>query len=58
MQSPTRIDLSGGTLDCWPLYLLVKKAQTVNLAIDIYTKVELQEASGDFVTIEMADLSY
>ncbi len=37
-RSPSRIDLSGGTLDLWPLYLLVEEAATVNLAIDLYTE--------------------
>ena len=31
-RAPTRIDLAGGTVDLWPLYLLVEKAATVNLA--------------------------
>src|SRR5689334_7418180 len=39
--SPTRIDLAGGTLDLWPLYLFHKKSLTVNLAIDIKTYVTL-----------------
>jgi D-glycero-alpha-D-manno-heptose-7-phosphate kinase len=38
-RAPSRIDLSGGTLDLWPLYLLVEEAATVNLAIDLYTEV-------------------
>jgi D-glycero-alpha-D-manno-heptose-7-phosphate kinase len=32
--APTRIDLAGGTLDIWPLYLLHPGALTVNVAID------------------------
>ncbi|MBD3163552.1 MAG: hypothetical protein GF328_15725, partial [Candidatus Latescibacteria bacterium] len=31
--APARIDLAGGTLDIWPLYLLVPGAVTVNLAV-------------------------
>lgn len=31
--APTRIDLAGGTLDIWPLYLFHKNAQTLNVAI-------------------------
>ena len=31
--APTRIDLAGGTLDIWPLYLFHPGAQTVNAAI-------------------------
>jgi D-glycero-alpha-D-manno-heptose-7-phosphate kinase len=40
-RAPSRIDLAGGTLDLWPLYLLVEQAATVNLAIDLYTEVSL-----------------
>jgi D-glycero-alpha-D-manno-heptose-7-phosphate kinase len=32
--APTRIDLAGGTLDIWPLYLLHPGAVTVNVAIE------------------------
>ena len=32
--APTRIDLAGGTLDIWPLYLFHPGAVTVNVAID------------------------
>lgn len=32
--APTRIDLAGGTLDIWPLYLYHPGAVTVNAAID------------------------
>ena len=31
--APTRIDLAGGTLDIWPLYLFHDNAQTLNVAI-------------------------
>jgi D-glycero-alpha-D-manno-heptose-7-phosphate kinase len=33
--APTRIDLAGGTLDIWPLYLFHPGAQTVNAALGI-----------------------
>ena len=33
--APTRIDLAGGTLDIWPLSVLVPGALTVNLAIEL-----------------------
>jgi D-glycero-alpha-D-manno-heptose-7-phosphate kinase len=32
--APTRIDLAGGTLDIWPVYLFHRGAVTVNVAID------------------------
>ncbi len=35
-RAPTRIDLAGGTLDIWPLYLFHQPALTLNLAIRLY----------------------
>src|SRR5512135_3280977 len=33
--APTRVDLAGGTIDIWPLYLFHEHAVTVNFAIDL-----------------------
>ena len=33
--APTRIDLAGGTIDIWPLYLFHPGAQTLNVAISL-----------------------
>ena len=35
-RAPTRVDLAGGTLDIWPLYLFHEGALTVNCAIARY----------------------
>jgi D-glycero-alpha-D-manno-heptose-7-phosphate kinase len=35
-KAPCRVDLGGGTLDIWPLYLFHPGAVTVNLAVDVY----------------------
>ena len=40
---PTRIDLAGGTLDIWPLNMLVEGALTVNVAIDLWATAEVKE---------------
>lgn len=40
-RAPTRIDLAGGTLDIWPLYLLLERAATVNIAVDLFAEVSL-----------------
>ncbi len=45
--APTRIDLSGGTVDLWPLYLLIDEAATVNIAIDLYTEVAVDLSPDD-----------
>ena len=39
--APTRIDLGGGTLDIWPLYLLHDDVQTLNAAITIRAECRL-----------------
>ena len=40
--APTRVDLAGGTLDLWPLSMLVDDAVIVNCAIDIRTGCEIE----------------
>jgi D-glycero-alpha-D-manno-heptose-7-phosphate kinase len=35
-RAPARVDLAGGTVDIWPLYLFHPGAQTVNIAIKCY----------------------
>lgn len=44
-QAPCRVDLAGGTLDIWPLYLYHANAVTVNFAVDRYTHCELETRS-------------
>jgi len=39
-----RIDLSGGTLDLWPLYLYVGGLELVNMAINVSAKVEVNRS--------------
>jgi D-glycero-alpha-D-manno-heptose-7-phosphate kinase len=55
VKSPTRIDLAGGTLDCWPLYAFLGPSVTVNLAIDIYTEVTLEDRQDSRLIIESED---
>ncbi len=40
--APTRIDLGGGTLDIWPLYLFHPGSVTINAAITLYAKVRVK----------------
>ena len=56
--SATRVDLSGGTLDCWPLYLLVGDCVTVNISISISTSATIEEFSDSRVEIHMRDLNF
>ena len=41
-RAPTRIDLAGGTLDIWPLYLFHEGALTVNCAITRYASCVIE----------------
>lgn len=58
--APTRVDLAGGTLDIWPLNLLVERAVTVNVAIDLMatcTIEEVPEASARSALVRSEDSS-
>ena len=46
--APTRIDLAGGTIDIWPLYLFHEGASTVNAAISLraHARVESRDEGG------------
>ncbi len=57
-QSATRVDLSGGTLDCWPLYLLVDSCVTINISVSIYTYASLEERNDQQIEIHMRDMKY
>ncbi|MBK9294453.1 MAG: galactokinase [Oligoflexia bacterium] len=56
-KSPTRIDLAGGTLDLWPLYLFHKDSVTINLAIDIYTYATLIPRRDKKIILHSQDTS-
>ncbi len=57
-RSPTRVDLSGGTLDIWPISVMVPNAKTVNLAIDIKTEAILEELEGKNILIHIEGLDF
>jgi D-glycero-alpha-D-manno-heptose-7-phosphate kinase len=46
-KAPTRIDLAGGTVDIWPLYLFLDRPTTINLAIDLYAETDLEEVAAE-----------
>ena len=50
-RAPTRIDLAGGTLDIYPIYLIEDEAWTINAAIDIPVRVRLERTRRDFTII-------
>jgi D-glycero-alpha-D-manno-heptose-7-phosphate kinase len=52
--APTRIDLAGGTIDIWPLYLFHDGAATLNAAISLRAHVEI--AARDDGRIELRSI--
>ena len=55
-QAPTRIDLAGGTIDIWPLYLFHNSATTINLAVNLYAKTRIKLQRDSKIIIESKDL--
>jgi D-glycero-alpha-D-manno-heptose-7-phosphate kinase len=53
--APTRIDLAGGTLDIWPLYLFHDGAQTLNAAISLRARCEITSRSDGRIVIDSED---
>jgi D-glycero-alpha-D-manno-heptose-7-phosphate kinase len=53
--APTRIDLAGGTIDIWPLYLFHPGAQTLNAAISLRARARLESRSDDGIVIRSED---
>ena len=53
--APTRIDLAGGTLDIWPLYLFHDGAQTLNAAISLRASCDLRSRPDRRIAIVSED---
>jgi D-glycero-alpha-D-manno-heptose-7-phosphate kinase len=53
--APSRIDLAGGTIDIWPLYLLHDGAMTVNVSIELRARVEARSGSAGRVELISRD---
>ncbi|HEX6463368.1 MAG TPA: hypothetical protein VFZ98_02895 [Vicinamibacterales bacterium] len=53
--APTRIDLAGGTIDIWPLYLFHDGAQTLNAAISLRASCDLRSRTDRRLVIVSED---
>jgi D-glycero-alpha-D-manno-heptose-7-phosphate kinase len=53
--APTRIDLAGGTIDIWPLYLFHPGAQTLNAAISLRAHVAIEPRDDNRTQIVSED---
>jgi len=54
--APTRVDLAGGTVDIWPLYLFHENACTVNFAIDQFAKCTIQTQHDRRIVLKSIDV--
>ena len=53
--APTRIDLAGGTIDIWPLYLFHEGAMTLNAAISLRAHVTLEGRADEGIRLRSID---
>jgi D-glycero-alpha-D-manno-heptose-7-phosphate kinase len=53
--APTRIDLAGGTIDIWPLYLYHEGAQTLNAAISLRAHCAIEPSPRGTIEIVSED---
>ena len=54
-RAPARVDLAGGTVDIWPLYLFHPGAQTVNIAIRCYASCVIETRSDRQIVLTSKD---
>lgn len=54
--APTRIDLAGGTIDIWPLYLFHAGAQTLNAAISLRARAWIEARPDDRIELVSEDI--
>ncbi len=54
-RAPARVDLAGGTVDIWPLYLFHPGAQTVNLAIRCYASCVVETRADRRIVLASQD---
>ena len=53
--APTRVDLAGGTIDIWPLYLFHPGATTVNFALSLRAHCRIETRDDDRIILESRD---
>ncbi len=53
--APCRVDLAGGTMDIWPLYLFHPGAVTVNFAVTVLTRCRIQRLEGNRIRFRSTD---
>jgi D-glycero-alpha-D-manno-heptose-7-phosphate kinase len=54
-RAPARVDLAGGTVDIWPLYLFHPGAQTINIAIRCYASCVIETRADRRIVLSSHD---
>jgi D-glycero-alpha-D-manno-heptose-7-phosphate kinase len=55
-KAPCRVDMAGGTIDIWPLYLFHRQPVTVNFAVNRYTSCTIEARGDGRITLRSRDL--
>ena len=55
-KAPCRVDIAGGTIDIWPLYLYHPNSCTVNFAVDRYASCAIETRSDRKIVLRSRDL--
>jgi len=55
-KAPCRVDLAGGTIDIWPIFLYHQPAVTVNFAVDRYASCVLEPRRDKRIVMRSRDL--
>jgi D-glycero-alpha-D-manno-heptose-7-phosphate kinase len=55
-EAPCRVDLAGGTLDIWPLYLFHPGAVTVNFAVNRFARCAVETLGSPELRLRSSDL--
>jgi len=55
VHAPCRVDLAGGTVDIWPLYLFHPGAVTVNFAVNVLTRCTIRRLGGKKIHLKSMD---
>src|SRR5208282_749295 len=50
-----RVDLAGGTMDMWPLYLFHPGAVVVNIAVQVMTRCRIMATEGEGIELVSLD---
>src|SRR5258706_3611994 len=54
-KAPCRVDIAGGTIDIWPLYLFHPGAQTLNFAISLRARARIESRIDNRIVIRSED---